>query len=229
MKTLGLIGGTSWVSTIDYYRLINQMVNERLGGVNAATLLLYSVNFAEFLPPADEAGWRHFTSRFIAIARKLELGGAEGLVLCANTPHKVAPEISAAITIPLIHIAEVTAREVASHKHSRVGLLGTRFTMQERFYHEMLAKYGINTLIPEPADREYIHETILGDFSKNIFTPEHKARYLRIIDHLENAGAQAIILGCTEIPILIKPQDCRLPLFDTTVLHARAAVDFALR
>jgi aspartate racemase len=228
MKTLGLIGGTSWVSTIDYYKLINQMVNSRLGGVNAATLLLYSVNFSEFLPPSDEAGWRYFTSRFIAIARKLESAGAEALVLCANTPHKIAPEIAGAITIPLIHIAEVTAREVASHKHHTVGLLGTRFTMQEPFYHETLAKHGINTLIPKDADREYIHQTILGDFARDIFTPEHKARYLRIIDDLENAGAQAIILGCTEIPILIKPRDCRLPLFDTTVLHARAAVDFAL-
>ncbi len=228
MKTLGLIGGTSWVSTIDYYRLINQMVNERLGSVNAATLLLYSVNFAEFLPPADEAGWRHFTSRFIEIARRLEAGGAEGLVLCANTPHKVAPEISAAISIPLIHIAEATAREVERHRHGTVGLIGTRFTMQERFYQDMLAKYGIDTLTPEAADREYIHETILTDFARNHFTLEHKARYLRIIGDLESAGAQAVILGCTEIPVLIKPHDCRIPLFDTTVLHARAAVDFAL-
>ncbi len=228
MKTLGLIGGTSWVSTIDYYRLINRMVNDRLGGVNAASLLLYSVNFSEFLPPLDEAGWRDFASRFIAIARKLESAGAEGLLLCANTPHKVAPEIAAAITIPLIHIAEVTAREVAGRKHRTVGLLGTRFTMQEPFYHERLAEHGINTLIPEDADREYIHQTILGDFARDIFTPEHKARYLGIIEALEKAGAQAIILGCTEIPILIRPQDCRLPLFDTTVLHARAAVDFAL-
>lgn len=228
MKTLGLIGGTSWVSTVDYYRLINQMVNDRLGGVHAATLLLYSVNFSEFLPPSDEAGWRHFISRFIAIARKLESAGAEALVLCANTPHKVAPEIASAITIPLIHIAEVTAREVACRKHSTVGLLGTRFTMQEPFYREALSSFGINVLIPDDADREYIHETILGDFSKNIFTPDHKARYVRIINDLEKAGAEAIILGCTEIPILIKPQDCRLPLFDTTVLHVRAAVDFAL-
>ena len=228
MKTLGLIGGTSWVSTIDYYKLINEIVNDRLGGVNAATLLLYSVNFAEFMPPSDEAGWRHFSSLFVAIARKLESAGAEALVLCANTPHKVVPEISAAITIPLIHIAEVTAREVASHKHHMVGLLGTRFTMEEPFYIETLSKYGINTLTPEKADREYIHGTILGDFAKNNFTPEHKAQYLRIIDDLGKAGAQAIILGCTEIPILVKPQDCRLPLFDTTILHARAAVDFAL-
>jgi len=132
------------------------------------------------------------------------------------------------VTVPLIHIAEVTAREVATRKHTTVGLLGTRFTMQEPFYHETLAKYGIHTLIPEDADRQYIHETILGDFARDIFTPEHKVRYLKIIENLEKAGAQAIILGCTEIPILIKPQDCRLPLFDTTVLHARAAVDFAL-
>ncbi len=228
MKALGLIGGTSWVSTIDYYKLINEIINERLGGVNAATLLLYSVNFAEFLPPADEAGWQYFASRFIAIARKLEAAGAEALVLCANTPHKVAPEIAAAIAIPLIHIAEATAREVKCHKHSTVGLLGTRFTMQESFYHETLAKYGINALIPEKSDREYIHGTILGDFARNVFTPEHKAHYLGIIDKLEKAGAEAIILGCTEIPLLIKPQDCRLPLFDTTVIHARAAVDFAL-
>lgn len=228
MKTLGLIGGTTWVSTVDYYRLINQMVNQRLGGLNSAKLLLYSVNFEEFRPPDTIEGWEVITQRVIDIARTLEQGGAQGLVLCANTLHKIADRVQAGIGIPIIHIAEATAAEIGKEKLRKVALLGTKFTMQEPFYHDKLHAQGIETLIPEQSDRLYIHDAILDEMALEIFEPETKARFLEIITQLQQRGAQAIVLGCTEIPILIKPADTSAPLFDTTHIHAQAAVDFAL-
>ncbi len=228
MKTLGLIGGTTWVSTVDYYRLINQMVNQRLGGLNSARMLLYSVNFEEFRPPDTVEGWENVTQRIIAIARTLEQGGAEGLVLCANTLHKIADPVQEKIGIPIIHIAKATAAEIGRAKLHKVALLGTKFTMQEPFYHDKLRAQGIETLIPEQNDRLYIHDAILDEMALEIFKPETKQRFLEIITQLQQRGAQAIVLGCTEIPILIKPADTTAPLFDTTHIHAQAAVDFAL-
>ena len=228
MKTLGLIGGTTWVSTVDYYRLINQMVNQRLGGLNSARMLLYSVNFEEFRPPDTVEGWENVTQRIIAIARTLEQGGAEGLVLCANTLHKIADPVQEKIGIPIIHIAKATAAEIGRAQLHKVALLGTKFTMQEPFYHDTLRAQGIETLIPEQNDRLYIHDAILDEMALEIFKPETKQRFLEIIAQLQQRGAQAIVLGCTEIPILIKPADTTAPLFDTTHIHAQAAVDFAL-
>lgn len=228
MKTLGLIGGTTWVSTVDYYRLINQMVNQRLGGLNSARMLLYSVNFEEFRPPDTVEGWENVTQRIIAIARTLEQGGAQGLVLCANTLHKIADRVQANIGIPIIHIAEATAAEIGKAHLAKVALLGTKFTMQEPFYHDKLRAQGIETLIPEQDDRLYIHDAILDEMALEIFKPETKQRFLNIIAQLQQRGAQAIVLGCTEIPILIKPADTPVSLFDTTHIHAQAAVDFAL-
>ncbi|MBK7091510.1 MAG: aspartate/glutamate racemase family protein [bacterium] len=228
MKTLGLIGGTTWVSTVDYYRLINQMVNQRLGGLNSARMLLYSVNFEEFRPPDTVEGWENVTQRIIAIARTLEQGGAEGLVLCANTLHKIADPVQEKIGIPIIHIAKATAAEIGRAQLHKVALLGTKFTMQEPFYHDKLRAQGIETLIPEQNDRLYIHDAILDEMALEIFKPETKQRFLEIITQLQQRGAQAIVLGCTEIPILIKPADTTTPLFDTTHIHAQAAVDFAL-
>ena len=228
MKTLGLIGGTTWVSTVDYYRLINQMVNQRLGRLNSAKLLLYSVNFEEFRPPDTAEGWESVTQRVIGIARTLEQGGAEGLVLCANTLHKIADRVQEKIGIPIIHIAEATAAEIGKKKLHKVALLGTKFTMQEPFYHDKLRAQGIETLVPEQNDRLYIHDAILDEMALEIFKPETKARFLEIITQLQQRGAQAIVLGCTEIPILVKPADTSAPLFDTTLIHAQAAVDFAL-
>lgn len=228
MKTLGLIGGTTWVSTVDYYRLINQMVNQRLGGLNSARMLLYSVNFEEFRPPETVEGWDNVASRIIAIARTLEQGGAQGLVLCANTLHKIADRVQASINIPIIHIAEATATEIGKAHLRKVALLGTKFTMQEPFYHDKLRVQGIETLIPEQSDRLYIHDAILDEMALEIFKPETKQKFLEIISQLQQRGAQAIVLGCTEIPILIKPTDTTAPLFDTTHIHAQAAVDFAL-
>lgn len=228
MKTLGLIGGTTWVSTVDYYRLINQMVNQRLGGLNSARMLLYSVNFEEFRPPETVEGWDNVASRIIAIARTLEQGGAQGLVLCANTLHKIADRVQASINIPIIHIAEATATEIGKAHLRKVALLGTKFTMQEPFYHDKLRVQGIETLIPEQSDHLYIHDAILDEMALEIFKPETKQKFLEIISQLQQRGAQAIVLGCTEIPILIKPTDTTAPLFDTTHIHAQAAVDFAL-
>lgn len=228
MKTLGLIGGTTWVSTVDYYRLINQMVNQRLGGLNSAKMLLYSVNFQEFRPPDTVEGWEGITQRVIAIARTLEQGGAEGLVLCANTLHKIAEPVQAKIGIPIIHIAEASAAEIGKKKLTKVALLGTKFTMQEPFYHDKLRAQGIETLIPEQSDRLYIHDAILDEMALEIFKPETKLRFLEIIAQLRQRGAEAIVLGCTEIPILVRPADTTAPLFDTTHIHAQAAVDFAL-
>jgi aspartate racemase len=228
MKTLGLIGGTTWLSTVDYYRTINQLVNARRGGHASARLILYSVDFEEFKPPADPAGWAKIGAAFATIAKKLEAAGAEGLVLCANTPHLLADVIQSGLGIPLLHIAEITARAIAEKKLTRVGLLGTRFTMEQDFFKERLARAGIEALVPDDTDRTFVHDSIFGELGKGVFSPETKARYLAIIDRLVARGAQGVILGCTEIPLLVKPEDCTVPTFDTTTLHATAAVDFAL-
>lgn len=228
MKTLGLIGGMTWLSTVEYYRLINQEVNERAGGRQSARLILYSVNFAEFVPSIDELGWRDIAARLATIARSLQDAGAEGLMLCANTPHKVADDVRAAITIPLIHIAEVTARAVRAKRLRKVALLGTRFTMEESFFRDTLTAADIESIIPEKDDRDFIHESIFGELGKGIFTAATKARYLQIIDALAKGGAEGVILGCTEIPLIVKPEDVSIPVFDTTLIHATAAVDFAL-
>ena len=218
----------TWLSTADYYRLINQAVNERAGGRHSARLLLYSVDFAEFVPSIDELGWRDIAARLSTIARSLQVAGAEALIMCANTPHKVADDVRAAITIPLIHIAEETAREIRTTKLRKVALLGTRFTMEESFFRDALTVADIESIIPEKDDRDFIHESIFGELGKGILNPATKARYVQIIDALAKRGAEGVILGCTEIPLIVKPEDASLPVFDTTQIHATAAVDFAL-
>lgn len=228
MKTLGLIGGTTWVSTIDYYRLINQKTNELLGGLNSAKILLYSVNFEEFRPPVDPADWEDLTKKFTAIAQKLEHDGADGIVFCANTPHLIAEGVRQKLGVPLIHIAETAAEEIASHNIKKVILLGTRITMEQDFFKNKLIEKQIEVLIPGADDRQLIHNAIFEEFGKDIFTAKTKAEFLRIINGLIAQGGEGVILGCTEFPHLIKPEDCSLPLFDTTILHANAAVKFAL-
>jgi aspartate racemase len=228
MKTLGLIGGTTWVSTVDYYRLINQQVNKKLGGLSSAKILLYSVNFAEFNPPTDPKEWGELTSKFTAISKNLEQVGADCIVFCANTPHIIADDIQKIINIPIINIAEETAKVVAARNFKKVGLLGTRITMEQPFYKDKLFKYGISAIIPEFEDRKFIHSSILDEMAKEIFKEETKQRYLTIIKKLISDGAEAIVLGCTEIPILIKQEDVPIPLFDTTLIHASAIVDFAV-
>jgi aspartate racemase len=228
MKTLGLIGGTSWVSTVDYYRIINEQINQRLGGLNAARLFLYSLNYEEFKPPVEAKDWDNYSLRLTDIAKKLEHAGAECIILCANTPHMAADFIQQQIKIPLIHIAEETAKEIAKHGIKKVALLGTKVTMEQAFFKQRLSNYHISTLIPAEEERNFIHSTILTELAKGIFTEETKKRFLEIISSLGEKGAEAIILGCTEIPMLIKPEDCNMKLFDTTLIHATAAVNFAL-
>ena len=227
MKTIGLIGGTSWVSTVDYYRIINQTVNEKLAGLNSAKIFLYSVNFEEFKKRMDENKLDESAKELISIAKKLETAGADCLLLCANTPHMFAELVQSNIKIPLIHIAEETAREISKHKIKKVALLGTKFTMEQTFFKEKLLTHGIETIIPAAADRDFIHKSIFSELGKGIFTTETKNKYLEIIKKMENEGAEGIIFGCTEIPLLIKQEDCKTIIFDTAIIHAKAAVEFA--
>jgi aspartate racemase len=228
MKTLGLIGGTTWHSTLEYYRGINEQVAARLGGLTSARMWLHSVNFEELQPPTDAEGWRRLASHFSDVARRLEQAGAECVVMCANTPHRVAEDVQAAVRIPLLHIADATADAVAERKLTQVALLGTRPTMEHPFFAARLAKRGITTLVPDEADRDYMHASILGELGRGVFTNEARGRYVAIIDGLVARGAQGVILGCTEIPLLLRDVRLPVPAFDTMALHVRAAVDFAV-
>jgi aspartate racemase len=228
MKTLGLIGGSSWASTVDYYRGINMGVNEKLGRFNSARLFMYSLNMDEFYDLINDKGW-DVTGEFLAdIAQKLEAAGAEALVICANTPHITAPLIAKHINIPIIHIVEATAKEIKRLGLKKVALLGTKVTMENGFYQAIMQNYGIDILVPNDEDREYINHTIFFELGKEIFKPETKKRYLDIINNLQQEGAQGVILGCTEIPLLLKQEDSPVPMFDTIEIHVKAAVDWML-
>jgi aspartate racemase len=228
MKTLGLIGGTTWVSTVDYYSYINKMAAGRLGGSASAQLILYSVNFAEIKAWADQGDWGAIAGRLCELASKLESIGAEGIVLCANTMHIVADQVQQSVGIPLLHIVDAVAKEIEKQNAKKVALLGTGFTMDNDFYQTRLLKFGIETIVPGVDDRNFIHNSIFDELGKEIFLDKTKQRYLEIIDSLHKKGAEGIILGCTEIPLLIKQDDCSVPVFDTTLIHAKYAVDFAL-
>lgn len=228
MKTLGLIGGTSWVSTIDYYRFINQGINDKLGGVNAAQLLLHSFNYADIAKNHAANDWAKTTQMVIEAGIGLKNSGAEAIVLCANTLHLVAEEAEANIGLPVVHIATATAGVIKKHGLAKVGLLGTKFTMENTFFTDKLTKAGIESITPNDTDRAFIHQTLMDELGKGILLPETKTRYLQIIDSLVQQGAQGIILGCTEIPLLIKPEDTDVIQFDTTQIHSAAAVEFAL-
>ncbi len=229
MKTLGLIGGLSWLSTEIYYRSINQLTNERLGGANSAKLLLYSVNFNEFKTLQAANDWKQIENMLSDIAVRLENAGAECIIMCTNTPHLVADIIQQKIKIPLIHIAEETAKEIVKQNISKVGLLGTKFTMEHSFFKDRLSKYGIQAFIPDNADRDFIHSSIFDELTKGVFKNETKNKYLDIIEKLQKEGAQGIIFGCTEITLLIKKVECNVTVFDTTEIHSKSAVDFALQ
>lgn len=228
MKLIGLIGGTTWLSTVEYYRLLNQLTYQKLGGSHSAKLLLYSVDFEEFKPSTDMSKWIDISNRLTEIALKLQHAGAECLALCANTPHLVADQIQQKINIPLIHIAEATAEKIKSSPINKVALLGTKVTMEQNFFKDILSKHHIETVIPSEAERNFIHESILGELGKGILKEETKERYLEIIDLLIQQGAKGVILGCTEIPLLILQQDVPIPVFDTTMIHAEAIIEFAL-
>lgn len=229
MKTIGLIGGMSWESSLEYYRIINEQVKSRCGGLHSARSLMYSVDFAEIETLQQQGRWDAAAMILADAARRLERGGADMLVLCTNTMHKVADAIAGAVSIPLLHIADPTAEAVRAAGLRTVGLLGTRFTMEQAFYKGRLTEqHGLTVLVPEDTERETIHRIIYEELCLGIIQPEARAAYLRIMERLQAAGAQGIILGCTEIGLLIKAEDSRLPLFDTTRLHAEAAVAYAL-
>jgi aspartate racemase len=230
MKTIGLIGGMSWESSTEYYRLINTLVKERLGGFHSAKCVMVSVDFAEVETLQRENRWAESAQLLSDAALSLERAGAEVVLLCTNTMHKVADEIQASIHIPFLHIADATAEEVKAQGLTTVGLLGTRFTMEEDFYVGRLQqRYGLQVLIPDSAERDMIHRVIYDELCLGQIKAVSKAQYLAAIDQLITHGAQGIILGCTEIGLLIQAEDCPVPVFDTTHLHAQAAVDFALR
>ena len=228
MKTLGLIGGTSWLSAADYYKIINQEINKQLGGLNSAKLFLYSLNYEEFKPSADPSEWERIAIQLTDISTRLETAGAECIILCANTPHMVADNIQKNISIPLIHIAEVTAKAIVQQKIKTVALLGTKFTMEQSFFKDKLTNAGITALIPNEPDRAFIHDSIFNELGKGIFTEATKQKYLNIINKLIEEGAEGVIFGCTEIPMLIKEDECTVPVFDTLMIHAKAAAKFAL-
>jgi aspartate racemase len=228
MKPIGLIGGLTYVSTIEYYRYLNELTNEKLGGAEAAVIIMYSVNFGEIKVITEAEDWDKIAILMIDAAKKIENAGAACLLLGANTMHKIADEVQAAIKIPVIHVAKAVAKEINKHDLKKVGLLGTRYTMQQPFYSDHLTKHGIETIIPEQEDVEFINYTIYNEFSKNIFSAETKAAYLNIISKLKQRGAEGIILGCTEIPILLKGYDSDVPLFDTIKIHSAAGVDYVL-
>ena len=229
MKTLGLIGGMSWESTVPYYQQINQTVREQRGGLHSARIILYSVDFAEVAQLQASGHWDAAGSLLAGIAQKLEAAGADALLICANTMHKVADAVQTAVSIPLLHIADPTALAIRQAGLSKVGLLGTRYTMAHDFYRSRLEKqHGLTVLTPAPADRDLVHQVIYDELCLGEVKVASRQTYLRSISELQAQGAQAIILGCTEIAMLVQPQHCDLPLFDTTALHARSAALWAL-
>jgi len=229
MKTIGLIGGISWHSTAVYYSTINQLVQQRLGGGNAAELILYSINHDDFKRLQAQNDWAQIEHMLTDIALKLESAGADFVMICSNTPHKVAEAILKKISIPFLHIAEVTASNIKQDGLQVVGLLGTKFTMEDTFFTDILSKSGIDVRIPDEDDRAYIHQSILNELSQGEFNTGTKQGYLKIIEKLASKGAQAVILGCTEIGMLLNQSDSRITLYDTTILHSRAAVDYSLK
>jgi aspartate racemase len=230
MKMLGLIGGMSWESTLPYYRLVNEAVKARLGGLHSAKLVLYSVDFHEIEVLQREDRWDEAGAMLADAARALDAAGAELLVLCTNTMHKVADAIEAATSRPLLHIADCTAEALHAAGMRRIGLLGTRFTMEQAFYRARLARrHGLEVLVPGAADRDTVHRVIYEELCRGVVREESRVAYRAVMARLVDAGAEAIVLGCTEIGLLVADEDVRVPLFDTTRIHAGRAVEEALR
>ena len=229
MKIIGLIGGMSWESTVPYYCQINEAIKERLGGLHSAKVILYSVDFHDIERLQHSGNWEAAGELLADAARSLESAGADFLVLCTNTMHKVASAIEAAVGIPLFHIADPTAAAIKQAGFSTVGLLGTRFTMEQDFYRDRLReRHGLQVLIPKPEDREIIHRVIYEELCLGKVVPDSRVEYRRVMAELIAQGAEAIILGCTEISLLVGQQDSEVPLFDTTSIHARWAAEWAL-
>ena len=229
MKTIGLIGGLSWESSSEYYRIINQAAQRRLGGLHSARCLMYSFDFAEIEALQAAGDWAAAAERMLGAARQLARGGADCIVICSNTMHKMAEDIEAALDLRLIHIVDATAQALLAAGHRRVALLGTAFTMEQDFYTgRMRQRFGLDALIPNAESRAIVHDIIYAELTRGIIRDQSRRQYQRVIAELAAQGAEAVILGCTEIGLLIKPGDSSLPSFDTTELHALAALDWAL-
>jgi len=228
MKTLGMIGGTTWVSTADYYRILNEEVNKAMGGNYSAPLLLYSVNFQEALDLIRAGDSDGMFNMLLKAAKTLQNGGVDGLLLGANTIHKFAERIQAEVPLPIIHIADETAEKINEKGLSKVGLLGTMPTMRETFYKDRLLKHGIEAVTPDPDDMVFLHHIIFSELGLDIFKDSTRDRILKMMDSLYNRGAEAMILGCTEIPLIIKTEHTSIPLFDTLRIHAEAGARFII-
>jgi aspartate racemase len=229
VKRIGLIGGMSWESSAEYYRLVNELTRERLGGLHSAECVLYSVDFAEIERLQVQGRWDDAAARLVEAARALEAAGADFVVLCTNTMHKVADTVAAAVAVPLLHLADTTAAAVRAAGVGRVGLLGSAFTMEQDFYRERLAGHGLDVLVPEAEDRALVHRVIYDELCLGVVSPSSRAGYLEVIDRLVGRGAEGVVLGCTEIELLIGQEHVAVPVVPTTRLHAEAAVDLALR
>lgn len=230
MKTIGLIGGMSWESSLEYYRITNKIVKEKLGEPHSCKSIMYSVDFGEFEKLQHEGKWEVLTSKMIDVARKLEKAGADLILICTNTMHKMAKDVQKNIEVPLLHIADATAEEIKANNMNKVGLLGTKFTMEQDFYKGRLKeKHGIDVVIPNEKERELVHNVIYKELISGIIKEESREEFREIINNLKKNGAEGVILGCTEIPLLIKDKDSDIPVFDTTMLHAKKAVDLALK
>jgi aspartate racemase len=230
MKTIGLIGGMSWESSLEYYRIINETTKRKLGGFHSAKSILYSVDFEEIERLQHQGAWDDLTKIMIRAAQSLERAGAELLVICTNTMHKMADDVQTSIRIPLLHIADATAEQIKLLNLHTVGLLGTKFTMEQDFYRGRLSeKFDLEVLIPADDEREIVHRVIYDELCLGKIRESSKFEYLRTINNLVKRGAQGIILGCTEIPLLLKQEDVAVPIFDTTTIHAKHAVEVALK
>ena len=228
MKTLGLIGGMSWESTSTYYTIINRRIREKLGGTHSSSCLIFSFDFHEIEKLQNRNSWDLITEKLSDAAIKLHEAGAEGILICSNTMHKNAEKISKNVCIPLLHIVKIVSEEISKAGYSKIGLLGTKFTMNDEQYFRIMKKNNINLLVPGTEDQDELHRIIFEELVKGTLSEPSKKEVLRMIDHLSASGAEGIILGCTEIPLLIKQKDTNLPLFDTTSIHALAAADWSV-
>ncbi|MDE1211988.1 aspartate/glutamate racemase family protein [Vibrio aestuarianus] len=229
MKTIGMLGGMSWESTASYYKAINEGVKSELGGLHSAKICLYSVNFDEIEKLQHQGSWQETASILTASAKAVEAGGADFLIICTNTMHKVANEIEANISIPILHIADATAQKLVSDGVKKVGLLGTRFTMEQDFYKQrLIEKFGIDVIVPDSAERNVVHDIIYNELCRGVIDSSSREKYLKIVASLHKQGAEAVILGCTEIALLIQQEHTSVPLYDTTEIHANAAVQLSI-
>jgi len=228
MKTIGIIGGVSWESTVEYYRILNETVNKKLGGLHSAKCLIYSVEFQEITDLMQAGDWKAISVRMQEIASILKSGGADFLIICSNTLAAPAPEIEKNIGMPVHSIAEATAKEILGMKLKKIGLLGTKYTMEGDYYRNTLYKYGIETVVPEKEDREAINSIIFDELCLGILKESSREIFRNIISKLQSKGAEGIVLGCTEIPLLVKQEDVSIPVFDTMTIHAVSAAELAL-